>query len=130
MMDESADPARRVAQQAVRTGAGTSAASSSQLVTVDMGEGRTILIDARIDSEPDPERRVSIGQKVPFDGVAESIDAISSRIVGALQRAKPDKATVEFGLDVGVESGQLTSMLVKGSGTATIKVTLEWGTQE
>jgi hypothetical protein len=114
----------------VSAGAGASAGGSSQLVTVDLGEGRTILIDARTDSEPDPERRVSIGQKVPFDGVAESIDAISSRIVGALQRAKPDKATVEFGLDVGVESGQLTSMLVKGSGTATIKVTLEWGTQE
>jgi hypothetical protein len=129
-MDESVEAASSVPHQAARPGAGTSAAGSSQLVTVDMGEGRTILIDARIDSEPDPERRVSIRQKVPFDGVAESIDAISSRIVGALQRAKPDRATVEFGLDVGVESGQLTSMLVKGSGTATIKVTLEWGTQE
>jgi Trypsin-co-occurring domain 1 len=48
------------------------------------------------------------------------------RIVGALEAAKPEKATVEFGIDVGVESGQLTSMLVKGTGTATIKVTLEW----
>lgn len=129
-MDESVEPASGVPLQPVSTGAGPSPTGSSQLVAVDMGEGRTILVDARADSDPDPERRVSISQKVPFDGVAESIDAISSRILGALQRAKPDKATVEFGVDVAVESGQLTSMLVKGSGTATIKVTLEWGSQE
>ena len=98
----------------------------SEVLAVDLGNNQTILVEARTDGDSDPEARVSVADKVPFDGVAESIDAISSRIVGALERAKPDKATVEFGLDVGVEAGQLTSLLVKGSGKATINVTLEW----
>jgi hypothetical protein len=39
---------------------------------------------------------------------------------------RPDRGTVEFGIDVGVESGALTALVVKGTGTATLKVTLEW----
>ena len=99
---------------------------ASEVLVVDMGDNRTILVETRTDGDPNPEQKVRVGATIPFDGVAESIDAISGRIVGALQRAKPEKATVSFGLDVGVEAGQLTSLLVKGSGRATINVTLEW----
>jgi hypothetical protein len=38
----------------------------------------------------------------------------------------PRSASVEFGIDVTVEAGALTGMLAKGSGTATLKVTLNW----
>jgi hypothetical protein len=38
----------------------------------------------------------------------------------------PSKATVTFGIDVAVEPGQLTAMLVKGGGNATLEITLEW----
>ena len=103
---------------------------ASEVLVVDMGDNRTILVEARTDGDPNPERKVGVGAKIPFDGVADSIDAISGRIVDALERAKPEKATVSFGLDVGVEAGQLTSMLVKGSGRATINVTLEWSSAE
>jgi len=33
---------------------------------------------------------------------------------------------VEFGLEVALESGQLTAVLVKGSAKANLKITLEW----
>jgi hypothetical protein len=39
---------------------------------------------------------------------------------------KPHKASVEFGLEVALEAGQLTALLVKGSGTSNLKITLEW----
>jgi hypothetical protein len=99
-----------------------------EIVPVELGDGRTMLVEAL--GDPDPERRVSITDHVPFDGVAESIDAISTRIVDALKRAKPKRASVEFGLDLALEAGQLTSLLVKGSGTATIKIVLEWESRE
>jgi len=47
-------------------------------------------------------------------------------MTAALARVKPDKAIVEFGVDVAVEGGGLTALLVKGKGTATLTVTLEW----
>jgi hypothetical protein len=48
-------------------------------------------------------------------------------VMAALTNAQPDHASVEFGIDVTVESGALTGLLARGSGTATLKVTLSWG---
>lgn len=38
----------------------------------------------------------------------------------------PSKARVKFGIDIAVGPGQLTALLVKGGGNATLEVTLEW----
>ena len=62
-----------------------------------------------------------------FDEVTNTIEGIAGSLNAALQKVKPRKASVEFGLEVAVESGKLTSLLVNGSGTATLKITLEWG---
>jgi Trypsin-co-occurring domain 1 len=35
---------------------------------------------------------------------------------------------VEFGIDVGIESGKLTALICKGSGNASLKITLEFET--
>lgn len=62
-----------------------------------------------------------------FKGVTDAIEGIAESVVTTLQKAKPKKASVEFGLEVALESGQLTALLVKGSGTSNLKITLEWG---
>jgi len=96
------------------------------LVTAELGDGVIIHVEAR--RAGDSEEDVGIGKALAFDGVIDSIEANSRSMTAALAKAKPDKATVEFGLDIAVEAGQLTSLLVKGSGTATLTVTLEWET--
>jgi hypothetical protein len=95
-----------------------------QLVKADLGQGRVIQIE--VQSASDPEANVSIRDVVSFSGLVDSIEGIAESMTEALRKAKPDKATVEFGVDVGVESGGLTALLVKGTGTATVKITLEW----
>ena len=62
-----------------------------------------------------------------FQGVIDAIEGIASAMNIALQKVKPHKAGVEFGLEVAIESGELTALLVKGSGTANLKISLEWG---
>lgn len=93
------------------------------LVKVDLGDGRTIAVEALNVS---PEKPVGIADVLSFDGVERSIEAIAARMTAAFDHVKPDRAAVEFGIDVGVESGALTALVVKGTGTATLKVTLEW----
>ncbi|BCL84663.1 hypothetical protein ccbrp13_71280 [Ktedonobacteria bacterium brp13] len=70
-----------------------------------------------------------IGTSLPesFRQVTDVIEGLAESIVTTLQKVKPDKASVEFGLQVAVESGKLTSLLVQGSGNANLKITLEWG---
>ena len=96
-----------------------------EVLTVDFGDNRRILVEARKDA--DPEADVGVGDLLKFDRVIDTIDAVSESVLEAIKRAAPKKATVEFGVDVGLESGGLTSMLVKGTGSATLNITLEWG---
>ena len=61
-----------------------------------------------------------------FKEVTDAIEAIAVSVVESFRKIKPHKAGVEFGLEIAVESGQLTTLLVKGSGKANLKITLEW----
>ena len=61
-----------------------------------------------------------------FTEVIHVIEGIAESVVTSIEKVKPQKATAEFGLDVALESGKLTAMLVKGSGTAHLNITMEW----
>ena len=55
-------------------------------------------------------------------------------IATPIQKARPQKATVKFGMELAIvprtgyanESGQLTAVIVKGPGKANLEITLEW----
>lgn len=95
-----------------------------EVVKADLGGGRIIHLEAQ--TVGDPETDVGIRDVLSFQGVVDTIEALTESLMNALRTAKPDKATLEFGVDIGVESGALTSVIVKGTGTATVKITLEW----
>lgn len=69
---------------------------------------------------------VSASKVFDLDGVREALTGMAQLAHDALSKVSPDSATVEFGLDVRVESGKLTGLLVSGSGEASLKVTLNW----
>jgi Trypsin-co-occurring domain 1 len=62
-----------------------------------------------------------------FKEVTDAIEGIAESVITTLQKVKPRKASVEFGLEVALEAGHLTALLVKGAGTSNLKITLEWG---
>ena len=61
--------------------------------------------------------------------VKDAIEGISQTVKSSLDKAKPSKASVQFGIELGYESGQLTAMIVKGQGKANLNITLEWNYQ-
>jgi hypothetical protein len=61
-----------------------------------------------------------------FQPLADAIEGVVQMIAAPLQKVKPKKATVKLGLELGVEAGQLTAMIVKGSGKGNLEITLEW----
>lgn len=61
-----------------------------------------------------------------FDDITNVIEGVTTAIKGSLERAKPKKASVKFGLEVSIESGKLAAAIVKGSGKANLEITLEW----
>ncbi len=62
-----------------------------------------------------------------FDEVTRAISGIAKPLVKMLEEIKPRKATLEFGVEIALEAGQLTALLVKGTGETSLKITLEWG---
>jgi hypothetical protein len=65
-------------------------------------------------------------ENLSLESVSDDIERIAEAVLKPIQEIKPKKATVEFGLQVGLESGGLTALWVKGVGSANLKVSLEW----
>jgi hypothetical protein len=69
-----------------------------------------------------------IGINLPaFNDISSAVAGVASSILSTLDEVKPRKAIIEFGIEVAIDSGKLTAIIVKGSGSANLKVTLEWG---
>jgi Trypsin-co-occurring domain 1 len=97
--------------------------SRQQIVPVQLPDQVKIQVEATVlGGEEDVSFRVQ-----SFQGVIDAIESIASAMDTAVQKIKPDKASVEFGLEMAIESRELTALLVKGSGTANLKISLEWG---
>jgi Trypsin-co-occurring domain 1 len=61
-----------------------------------------------------------------LSNVTSSIEHVSRDVLDAVRRAGPQKATVELGFGLAIESGQVVALFGKGRGETSIKVTLEW----
>jgi Trypsin-co-occurring domain 1 len=62
----------------------------------------------------------------PFKQVTDALEGIAQAIYLTLEKIQPNKASIKFGLDVSLESGQLTAVIVKGSSKANLEINLEW----
>ena len=93
-----------------------------QLIPVEV-EGSTILIEAVVLGG---EEEIAGAGKPSFAVVWQSVTKVARELATSLNQVKPDRATIEFGCQFAIESGQLTALLVSGSATGSIKVTLEW----
>ena len=94
----------------------------SKIITVELSDGTSIRVEATLIGD----RKLTF-QTRPFSEATEAIESLSKEIADIVQKVKPDRASVRFGIDLGIESGKLTPLLVKDASTANIEITLEWG---
>jgi len=103
-----------------------------KLIPVKLDGGGTIYVEATVHSDdPEAHRTGPVEEDISilipsFDEINFVLEAVSRNIMGTLEKVKPTKASVEFGVDMGVEAGKLTTLLVKGAGSANLKIKLEW----
>jgi Trypsin-co-occurring domain 1 len=99
----------------------TFAESRSETVPVQLPNGATVRVEVsstgREDVGFDPKQ---------FQPVADAIEGVVQMIAAPIQKVRPKKATVKFGMELAIESGQLTAIIVKGSGKANLEIMLEW----
>lgn len=61
-----------------------------------------------------------------FSEIVSCITGIAEEVKTAMDKVKPQKAKVEFGIEATVKSGKLVAALSDINGKGHIKVTLEW----
>ncbi len=93
-----------------------------KIVNVRLPNGAVAHVEAR-----DFGGEERIAAEIPnFEELMTPIEGIASSLSRVWDRVAPQKASVEFGLQVAVEAGKLTSLFVQGSGEANLKICLEW----
>ncbi|WP_405643860.1 CU044_2847 family protein [Streptomyces sp. NBC_00019] len=69
---------------------------------------------------------VGLDRLLSFDAVTDSLQGVGAAIVDSMERIRPSKATVEFGLELAVKGGGLVGIFVDTGSKASLKITLEW----
>ena len=94
------------------------------VVPVRLEDGTVIYV--RASSLGGEEDVMGIENVLPFKEVTQTIEKIATNLANTIKRVKPDKASIEFGIEVAVESGSISALLAKTTGTGNLKITLEW----
>ena len=93
------------------------------VVPVQLPGGPVVLVEARALGG---EERA--GASLPsFEDLTGAVEGIAAAFGETMSRVQPRRGSVEFGIEIGIESGRLTALLVQGTGRANLKITLEWG---
>lgn len=98
------------------------AGETTRVVPVRLDEHTVILVEAVARGEVDVTRP----RPLDFQAFVRQVGGIARALTEQVRELKPDKTTVEFACSVGVESGQLTALLVKGTANGSVKITMEW----
>ena len=93
----------------------------SKIITVELSDGTNVRVEATLIGDC----KLTF-QTRPFSEVTGAIESLTKEIAETIQKIKPDRASVTFGIDIGIESGKLAPLLVKDASTANIEITLEW----
>lgn len=91
--------------------------------TVALEDGTQLQVEVRTSSSYQDVGAVDL---LNFDAVFGALQNLSTSIHRSFERAKPSRASIEFGMELTVESGKLITLICQGSSTANFTVTLEW----
>ncbi|WP_017716948.1 CU044_2847 family protein [Kamptonema formosum] len=105
-----------------------SGAERTEIVRVKLPNGQEVNIEARMLGGS--QKISSSSQILSLDNLTNSIEGIAAAIVNHLQQVKPTKTSVKLGLEVALESGQLTALIVKGSSKGNLEITMEWAKED
>jgi hypothetical protein len=103
---------------------GTSQMETSTVIPIISSENKVLFrVEAR---SLGGREKVSALRGVQDEEFKTSVESLARSVAEVIQKVSPTKATAEFSVEIALESGKLTALLVKGSGKANLKITLEW----
>ena len=93
----------------------------TERISLELEDGRVVQVEVEDTGRSD----VSIDRRT-FREAMENLEGVIEALTSTVNKVRPTKASVKFGIDIGVEAGQLTAVILKGSSRANIEITMEW----
>jgi len=94
-----------------------------ETIEITLDDGTTFYIQAKTLGG---ESNVGI-KNASFEKVTQAIEGVARKLNDIWKRVEPSKASVEFGVEFVIGSGEVMALFVENSTTASMKITLEWG---
>ena len=69
---------------------------------------------------------VGLLDSIPFQQITDLLGDVADHLGSTLRRTRPSKASIELGVEFGLENGQLVALIARGSGKANLKIAMEW----
>ena len=86
--------------------------AQNKVITVELSDGTNVKVEATLIGE----RKLSVATR-PFNEVTVAIESLTKEIAEVIQKVKPDKASVKFGIEIAIEQheyDQSLSLIQKG----------------
>ena len=99
---------------------------STRLVPVMLPNGTLVKMEAQVSGERDISAFEGLPEPLSLQMMQNAIQGVAQLVDQALDKIRPQKIVVEFGIELSYEAGKLTSLIVQGSTKGTLKIALEW----
>src|SRR5271166_2999694 len=87
------------------------------------GDNRRLYVEAVLRGG---REEVGTLQAIPFEQITDLLASLTTGIAECLEKTKSKKASVELGVEFGLETGRLVALIARGTGKANLKISLEW----
>ncbi len=101
-------------------------AERMRVVPVELPDGARVMVQASMSCGED-EDVSALDKALELNNVTASIESIAKALTVTIEKVKPDKACIEFGIALTLEAGSLSALLVQGSAASNLKISLTWG---
>jgi len=99
------------------------------IVEIKLDNNTTILAEVLVKNNNGREKIASEIAEKKFSDFSNTVGKIASETLKPLKQINAKKLTIKMGMNIGVESGKLTALLVEGSANANIEITIEWSNE-
>ena len=90
-------------------------------IDLTLPDGSVVKVESSLRGKQD----VSL-KSYPIQEIFGTIGRVAESLSEIVVKSKASKSTIKFGVELAVESGQLTTLIVKGSAKGNLEITLEW----
>lgn len=95
-------------------------------VKVELPSGDRIWVRLPQDDGPSNVSAGDVLRRLDLADLRATIQGVSNSVRAALDGMCPDEVSVQFGLELALKTGKLTSVLAEGSASGSICVTVAW----